>query len=130
MNKTDYNQRTALTIKALRILKRVKQVNVANALCLDPSVYSRMENGDVIMTIGEVRIIADTLGISILKILAIVEYEFKAEITTHNVASLATVIMNYIATELKQETLGEFSESDYKKVMNIIQKALKNPRKI
>lgn len=44
MNKTEYNQRIVLTIKALRVLKRVKQENIANALCVDQSVYSSIEN--------------------------------------------------------------------------------------
>lgn len=129
INKADYNKRVATTIKSLRILKKLKQSNIANVLCIDQSVYCRMENGEVDITTGELRIISDVLNSSIFQIISITEYGFNEEVSHQNSISLAGLIVNYMLSELNHKPIDEYSESDYKKVLNIIQKQLEKMHK-
>jgi transcriptional regulator with XRE-family HTH domain len=58
-------------IKAIREEKRIKQIDIAATLNLDPSYYSRLEKRGEKMTIEQLHGIADAFGVSIGELLGI-----------------------------------------------------------
>lgn len=56
-------------IKAIREVKRIKQIDVAATLNLDPSYYARLEKRGEKMSIEQLQSIADALGVSLGELL-------------------------------------------------------------
>jgi len=76
MRQLEYDLRLAKTIKTLREGKHYKQICIANALNLTQATYSKIEKGEISITPGQLKIIANELEISSIKILQIVESKF------------------------------------------------------
>ncbi|MCC6182849.1 MAG: helix-turn-helix transcriptional regulator [Bacteroidia bacterium] len=120
-NQLKYDNKVALTIASLRKMRRIKQLTVANALCIDQSVYSRIESCDINITPGQLKIISEVLNISTFQIITIVEHELEVETTPNIKTSLPSLIANYILTFHSYNTINEFKKVDYQKVIEIIQ---------
>lgn len=75
MRHLEYDIRLATTIKALREMRRIKQAVIAAALNMEQATYCRIEYGEIAITPGQIKIIANVLGTSIFQIFAIVESE-------------------------------------------------------
>jgi transcriptional regulator with XRE-family HTH domain len=73
MNQHEYNLKIARTIKALRELRRVKQQVLADNLCIGRTSYSKIENGEILLNPGQLKIIAQTMNTSVFQIFAIAE---------------------------------------------------------
>lgn len=56
-------------IKSLRIAKNLKQINLAIALGVSESNYSKIESGKKVLSISQLKAISDYLGISYLAII-------------------------------------------------------------
>ena len=56
-------------------MRRIKQAVVANALAMKQTTYCRIEQGEIAITPGQLKIIANVLYSSIYHILTIVEIE-------------------------------------------------------
>ncbi|MCW3076120.1 MAG: hypothetical protein JWO32_729 [Bacteroidetes bacterium] len=69
MRTLPFDLEVAKTIRSLRINKKIKQDTVAYALNMSRSNYTRLENGDWAMTLGQLTIIARELGTTPVQIL-------------------------------------------------------------
>jgi transcriptional regulator with XRE-family HTH domain len=118
-NRLKYDEKVALTITSLRKLKGIKQLSLANALCIDQSVYSRMESGTISITLGQLKIISEILDTSTFQIIAIVEHEFETKTPCKNI-SLPSLIANYILSSHSHATIDEYGIAEYEKVVEII----------
>lgn len=73
MRHLEYDIRLAITIKAIRVMRRIKQSVVAAALKTEQTTYCRIEQGEIAITPGQLKIIANVLDSSMFQILAIVD---------------------------------------------------------
>jgi transcriptional regulator with XRE-family HTH domain len=127
---THYNNCIALTIKVIRILKGVKEITVADALCVNRSTYCRKENGITEISIGELHKISDTLNININEILNIAEFWDKNEVSTQYHSDIPKTFINHILIVLKHQNIEAQLERNYKKVKRILQNKFDKHTKI
>ncbi len=125
-NQFKYDKKIAMTISSLRKLKGIKQITVSNALCVDQSVYSRIENGEINITPGQLRIIAHTLETSIFQIIALVEQEIDFSNTSLQKDSLPVLILNYILDFYSYITIDEYTIEDYQNAIKLLETKIKN----
>ena len=71
MRHLEFDLQLSRTIKVIRELKGMKQINIAHALSMEQSTYSRIEKGEIAITPGQLEIISYELRISTSEILAI-----------------------------------------------------------
>ena len=71
MRHLEFDLQLSRTIKIIRELKGIKQINIAHALSMEQSTYSRIEKGEIAITPGQLEIIASELKITSSEILAI-----------------------------------------------------------
>ena len=125
-NSFHYDKKIASTIATLRKLKGIKQIVVADALCVDQSVYSRIEKGETHITTGQLKIISESLETSVFQIISIVEHEMEILTTSNPKNSLPDLITNYILNFHSHETIETFTIEDYQKVIEIINAKIRN----
>jgi transcriptional regulator with XRE-family HTH domain len=75
MRHLEYDIRLATIIKALRMMRRIKQSVIAAALKIEQPTYCRIEQGEIAITPGQLKDITYALHTSIFEILAIIETE-------------------------------------------------------
>ncbi len=121
---THYNNCIALTIKAIRILKGVKEIHIADALYINRSTYCRKENGITEITMGELRVISETINTSIYDILKISDFWNNFNATSYNKTALITNFLNYVSILINHQITDEVSKLHYKKVKQILLKKL------
>lgn len=73
MRHIEYDIKLAITIKAIRELKKIKQLVLAMALNVEQATYCRIEHGEIAITPGQLKIISKELRVSNFQILSIVE---------------------------------------------------------
>lgn len=56
-------------IKKVRLAKGISQKEIANALHLSSNAYSRIEKGDTQLTINNLEIISEVIGLSVSKLI-------------------------------------------------------------
>jgi transcriptional regulator with XRE-family HTH domain len=92
MRHLEYDLKLAMTIKAYRELRQIKQSVLANAINVSKTTYSKIESGEIAITPGLLKIISINLGTSNFQILAIVEAN---EVFTENYIPLSELLLNY-----------------------------------
>jgi transcriptional regulator with XRE-family HTH domain len=65
------NSKTAVKIKEARIAKNISQNAIAKKLNMSDSAYSRLENGEVQITLTQIEKISQELSISITELLSL-----------------------------------------------------------
>ena len=75
INQHTYDLKVAQTAKTLRLARGIKQQAMAAELNLERSCYSRLEKGERKFTIGQLYIVANVLGITLMQMIATVEGE-------------------------------------------------------
>lgn len=73
MKNMDYDFKVTKTIKILRGLKAMKQQQVADALFMERSNYTKIETGKGMFSLSQLKILAELFGISLFQLLAITE---------------------------------------------------------
>lgn len=64
---SDLNSKVVTRIKQLRLNMGITQRTIANALHLSANAYSRIENGNTQLTINNLEVISEVLGVSVSK---------------------------------------------------------------
>ncbi|MPR32385.1 helix-turn-helix domain-containing protein [Salmonirosea aquatica] len=98
-------------IKAIREGKRIKQIDVATSLNLDPSYYARLEKRGSKMTLDQLQSIADALGVSLGEVLGI-------ESNTDKVEKAKVKALEHRIMEL--EELASLHRERYDKLMGAV----------
>ena len=100
-----YDRKLSEIIKLLRQVRHVKQTHIANALFINQSTYSRMENGEIPFSPGQVHQIALELKTTTFQIYAIVESDLNNE---HYPTTLSQMLSNFISyTKSSKNNLNE-----------------------
>ncbi|MES2379542.1 MAG: helix-turn-helix transcriptional regulator [Bacteroidota bacterium] len=66
-----YDIKTGIIIRALREIKGIKQSEVAEAIQMSQSTYSKLEKGKIAISIGQLQIAATTIGFTSFEIFTI-----------------------------------------------------------
>lgn len=93
MNQHEYNLKIARTIKALRELRRVKQQVLADNLFMGRSTYCKIENGEILLNPGQLKVIAETLNTSVFQIFAIAEAD---ELINFKSTCLSEILISFV----------------------------------
>ncbi len=92
MRHLEYDKKLALTIKAFRELRQIKQSKIAKAINVTQTTYSKIECGEIAITPGQLKFISVALGTSNFQILTIAE----AEVVFHeNFIPLSELLLNF-----------------------------------
>jgi transcriptional regulator with XRE-family HTH domain len=92
MQPPNYNLRIANTIKALRKLRGLTQQELANALFIERSAYSKLENSKVAVTVECLKEVTVTLKTSVFQILAIADADV---LINFRLTSLSEILIRY-----------------------------------
>ena len=93
MRQLEYDIKLAATIKAFRELRHIKQFVISQALNMEQCTYSRIEQGKITITPGQLKIISNVLSTSNFQILAIVEAE---DIINTNHTTLSDILLKFV----------------------------------
>lgn len=107
MNQQEYNLKIARAIKALRELRRVKQQIVADNLSLGRSSYCKIENGEIILNPGQLKVIAQTLNITVFQIFAIAEAD---DIINFKSTCLSDILLWFVLNKTEKQYQFEIGE--------------------
>lgn len=66
---TNYNETIAFKIREIRVKKAITQKEIADYISLSPNAYSRIENGFTQITVQNLFLISECLGVKIEEIL-------------------------------------------------------------
>lgn len=109
MRHLEYDIRLAATIKALREMRRIKQAVVAAALNMEQATYCRIEQGEIAITPGQLKIIANVIGTSMFQILSIVETE---DLINLKYETLSEILVKFIQMFEDAETTTQITEEE------------------
>jgi transcriptional regulator with XRE-family HTH domain len=109
MRHLKYDIRLAATIKALREIRRIKQAVVATALSTDQTTYCRIEQGEIAITPGQLKIISKTLGTSMFQILAIIETE---DLINLKYETLSEILLKFVQMFEGIKTTEQITEDE------------------
>jgi transcriptional regulator with XRE-family HTH domain len=73
MRHLKYDIKVAKAIKLIREFRQVKQIVLANALGMTQANYSKIEQGEIAITSGELKIISKELNVSPFQIISIID---------------------------------------------------------
>lgn len=93
MKLLEYDLKVIRTVKALRELRQVKQVTIALALDIDRTTYSRIENGELPISFGQLKIIASELNTSVFQIMAIADADDDLDF---KMTSLSDILVRFV----------------------------------
>ncbi|MFN4083800.1 MAG: helix-turn-helix domain-containing protein [Bacteroidia bacterium] len=93
MRHLEYDKKLSLTIKAFRELRQIKQSEIAKAINVTQTTYSKIEFGQIAITPGQLKLISAALGTSNFQILAIVEAEV---VFQENFIPLSELLLNFV----------------------------------
>lgn len=93
MRHLEYDIKLARTIKVLRELRRIKQYAIAKALDMTQGSYCKIEQGEITITPGQLKIISEELGTSNFQILAIVEAD---NLITIKHTTLSDILLKFV----------------------------------
>lgn len=75
MKQEIFNKKIGETIRSFRNLKRIKQVNIAKAVCINQCNFSKIENGNVNLGLKQFLDIAKELRTSPFILLSLIDYD-------------------------------------------------------
>ncbi|WP_317899531.1 helix-turn-helix domain-containing protein [Aurantibacillus circumpalustris] len=112
MKPQEYDLRIVKVIKALRGTSFIKQINLANALNIDQSTYSRIEKGELSFSPGQLKIVAQALQTSHFQILTLADCD---NIIDFNTTSYTQTLIKFILmiTEKRQDLNFTMEELDF-----------------
>lgn len=94
-------------IKSLRISKNLKQINLARALKISESNYSKIESGKKALTISQLKTISDYLGISYLAVVLQAEAD---DLIDRTINPIGDLLVEYHALLEKRNKELNFSK--------------------
>jgi transcriptional regulator with XRE-family HTH domain len=112
MKQTGYNFRIARTIKALRKMRVLTQNEMAEALCVNRSSYSKLENGEVAITVECLKIVSKILETSVFQIHVMVEADILIDF---KLTCLSEILIRYtnLIVKLGDEPVLNKSELEF-----------------
>ncbi|OYU92757.1 MAG: hypothetical protein CFE21_22880 [Bacteroidetes bacterium B1(2017)] len=96
MNQETYNLHICNLIKEIRVQKRIKQEVLAKAISKNQGTLSRLETGEISLSMEDLKLICDHLEISIIQILARAEVKM-GTCSSNNNLSYGQILANLIA---------------------------------
>lgn len=93
MKPREFELNVIRAVRAIRLLKEEKQINIARALSMTDSNYCKIERGEKAITLEQLRIVSNYLKTSYLQILIIAESKLN---NTQNYISLSQILVNYV----------------------------------
>jgi transcriptional regulator with XRE-family HTH domain len=117
MKPLEYDLKIIKIIKALRAPAILKQINLAHALDIDQSSYSRIERGDLAMTPGQLKIVANLLQTSHFQVLALADSTDNKEFKSTSLSEI--LIKTTLMLEGKTNDLN-FTEDEMEFVISKI----------
>ncbi|MDP1726033.1 MAG: helix-turn-helix transcriptional regulator [Bacteroidota bacterium] len=123
MKPTVYDTKVGITIHAIRKLRGIKQYVLSNALHIDQSTISRIENGETAVTAGQLYIAAKVMGTTTFQILAIVKAELNM-MESNKLTSLSELILNFVNLYKNPGVGGQknFAEMEFENVIKLFLK--------
>lgn len=88
----EYDLKVIMVVKALRNFYDLKQYELAEVLCLERSVYSKIEHGERALTIGELRRIAKHFKITVFEIFLIAEADVSIDFKKRSLEEILKII--------------------------------------
>jgi transcriptional regulator with XRE-family HTH domain len=114
MKPSDFDLKIIKAIKAFRLLRGIKQVNLAKHLEMTESNYCKIEKGRKALTVGQVKIIANYLGVPLFQITCFAEGD---EIINFKLSPLSKILIEYaLILQKRGEEVG-FTEEELKFVI-------------
>lgn len=102
------NEKTALNIKEIRRGYNMSQTSMAKKLHISTSAYSRLENGEVQITLNILQHIAEILEVSIFELIGYTKRNLEAD-HFHNLHKMNGNILSIMLT--KEEIQNLFTEN-------------------
>jgi transcriptional regulator with XRE-family HTH domain len=106
MKPSRFEVRIIVTLKAIRVIKNLKQMKLADALHIQQSSNSKIENCQKALTFEQLRLLSAYLGVSYHEILFIAENE-SVHIT--NNSSEIHLILNNLSESRKSNSNLEYN---------------------
>jgi transcriptional regulator with XRE-family HTH domain len=118
MKPKEFDTRIIQAVRALRELRQLKLINLANELGMTESNYCKIERGYKTISMGQLKVIAGTLDVSIFLILALAESE---RLSQEKLVSLSEIILQFV-----ESVKAEGSSLTDEEVLFLLQK-IKEP---
>lgn len=94
MKTNEFAIRVANIVEAMRDMRGVKQIEMANALGIDISNYSRVENGHRPFDVAELEIVAKKLKTNVLQIILMADTSI---LINNEVQPLSKMLLDFIS---------------------------------
>lgn len=105
----------AYIVEALRDLRGIKQFELADALGIDRSNYSRLENGHRPFNVAELKIVAEKLNTTVLQIILLAD---TSVIIDNKLEPLSKILYNYLILVRKENPEDVLSVSELSTLIN------------
>jgi transcriptional regulator with XRE-family HTH domain len=119
MTLIEYDKKLSEVLKLIRNIKGYKQLYLATKLGIDRTSYSRIENGHIAITSGQLREIAIILGTSNFQILAMVDAIIDSK-HDYKKVDLETLIVKFFASIKIDSNKELFSEENVSTLIDLI----------
>ena len=126
MRPIEYDLKIIRAIKALRILKCIKQINIANALQISQPSYCKIESGIWAITVGQMRIIAKELDVSTTQILTIAEADF---IINFKITPLSEILLKFVLMLENKNENDDFEKEEMEFILSKIKEGYRKSQK-
>lgn len=123
MKPNDFAIRVANIVEALRYLRGVKQVELANALGIDISNYSRVENGHRPFDIVELETVAKKLRTTVLQIILLADTSI---LVNNQIQPLSKILLDFVSNVNATNINQAFTEIELKQLFEKLRNSSKN----
>ncbi len=123
MKPNDFAIKVANIVEALRDLRQVKQVELANALGIDISNYSRVENGHRPFDIAELEIVAKKLRTNVLQIILLADTSI---LVNNQLEPLSNILLDFVSKVKTAKMNQAFTELELKQLFEKLRSSNKN----
>lgn len=123
MKPNDFAIRVANIVEVLRDLRHVKQIELAKALGIDISNYSRVENGHRPFDIAELEIVAKKLRTSVLQIILLAD---TSVLVNNQIEPLSKILFDFVSKVNTSKMNQAFTEFELKQLFEKLRNSNKN----
>lgn len=123
MKPNDFAIRVANIVEVLRDLRHVKQIELAKALGIDISNYSRVENGHRPFDIAELEIVAKKLRTSVLQIILLAD---TSVLVNNQIEPLSKILFDFVSKVNTSKMNQAFTELELKQLFEKLRSSNKN----
>ncbi len=123
MKPNDFAIRVANIVEALRDLRGVKQVELANALSIDISNYSRVENGHRPFDVAELETVAKKLRTTVLQIILLADTSIWVN---NQLQPLSKILLDFVSNVNAANLNQVFTEIELKQLFEKLRNKQKN----